>query len=120
LYLLKNYFLSVGPFDISTESFLSLLSFHPKFSLSPSHFLSVLSALSSFFALSVVGVAGVGLVLRWLGLPAWAWACRRGGGSSVVGFSVDFVLILSVCVLILCIGVEVGFGLILCLFVYWG
>jgi hypothetical protein len=75
LYLLKNYFLSVGPFDISTESFLSLLSFHPKFSLSPSHFLS---ALSSLFALSVVGLAGVGLVLRWLGLPTWGWFF--GGG----------------------------------------
>jgi hypothetical protein len=85
LYLLKNYFLSVGPFDISTESFLSLLSFHPKFSLSPSHFLSVLSALSSLFALSVVGLAGVGLVLRWLGLPAWGWFFDGGGMIRWVG-----------------------------------
>jgi hypothetical protein len=62
----------VGTSDISTELFLSLLSFHPKLSLSSSHFLFVLSALSSLFALSVfgssvVGLAGVGLVLRWLG-----------------------------------------------------
>ncbi len=82
MYLLKNYFLSVGPFDISTESFLSLLSFHPKFSLS---FSFPLCSLCSLFSLcsfggwvcrrglgssvvvgsSVVGVAGVGLVLRW-------------------------------------------------------
>ena len=59
----------MGTFDISTELFLSLLSFHPKLSLSSSHFLSVISALSSFFALLVVGslvvgLAGVGLVLR--------------------------------------------------------
>jgi hypothetical protein len=108
LYLLKNYFLSVGTFDISTELFLSLLSFHPKLSLSSSHFLFVLSALSSLFALSVVGssvvrLAGVGLGLRRglgssvVGLSVGfsvearngvAWTCRRGGGSSMVGFSV--------------------------------
>ena len=48
--------------------FLSLLSFHPKFSLSSSHFLSALCALSSLCALS----ASLGFLLKhemgWLGL----------------------------------------------------
>jgi hypothetical protein len=74
LYLLKNYFLSVGAFDISTESFLSLLSFHPKLSLSPSHF--PLCSLCSLFSLCSFG-----------GWFFGGWACRRGLGSSVVGLA---------------------------------
>ena len=63
--------------DISSELFLSLLSFHPKLSLSSSHFLSVLSALSSLFALSVVGLSVDFSIEARNGV---AWACRRGVG----------------------------------------
>ena len=85
------------------NQFLSLLApplqliFLPNFSLSPlisSKNLSLLLICSLFSLCSfggwffsgwacrrglgssvVVGLAGVGLVLRWLGLPAWAWGC---------------------------------------------
>ena len=67
----------MGTSDISTELFLSLLSFHPKLSLSSSHFLSVLSALSSLFALSVVGLS-VGFSVK--ARNGVAWACQRGVG----------------------------------------
>ena len=80
MYLLKNQFLSKGTTnstDISSELFLSLLSFHSKLSLSSSHFLSVLSALSSLFALSVVGLS-VGFSVE--AQNGVAWACRRGVG----------------------------------------
>jgi hypothetical protein len=90
LYLLKNQFLLVGTTDytdISSEFFLSLLSFHPKLSLSSSHFLS---ALSSLFALSMVRWLGflLGYLLKhetgWLGL-AGVVLVDGGALDSVVG-----------------------------------
>ena len=59
--------------DISSEFFSLSSHFFQKF-ISSSHLLSLFSALSPLFALSVVGssvvgLAGVGLVLRGLGLP---------------------------------------------------
>ena len=57
--------------------FFSLSSFLPKISLSSSHLLSLLSALSSLFALSAFWV------FCWstkLVDSVVAWACRRGGG----------------------------------------
>ena len=67
---LKNHFLGMGPptSPLILSEFFSLLSFHPNFSLSSSHFLSALYALSSLCALS----ASLGFLLKhetgWLGL----------------------------------------------------
>ena len=99
VFIKKLFSLDRSPPLIFQPNSFSLLSFHPKLSLSSSHFLSVLSALSSLFALSVVGssvvglpdlgvvvvnggggssvvgLVGVGLVLQWLGfqISAWWW-----------------------------------------------
>ena len=73
LYLIKKLFSQRGINDLYynlIRIFLSLLSFHPKFSFSFSHFLSALCALS----------ASLGFLLKhetgWLGLAAWWWLIR--------------------------------------------
>jgi hypothetical protein len=67
----------------------------------------------------VVGLPDLGLIFCVPGdfLP---FSLLLSSGVVVVNGVRYIELILSVCVLILCTGVEVGFGLILWLFVYWG